>query len=51
MFIILSNFSDSLNAFLKSNALFLALAIVGLIIVTFVTLLVVNRKKKKDGEN
>ena len=51
MSIILSNFSDSLNAFLKSNALFIALAIVGLIIVTLVTLLLINRKKNKDGKN
>ena len=42
---ILSTFSDNLNAFLKTNALFIALGIVTLIVVSLVLLIVLNRKK------
>ena len=44
--VILSNFSESLNAFLKANALYIALALVGIIALTFVSLLIYNKKKK-----
>lgn len=43
--LILSTFNDSLNAFLKNNALVLALVIVGLIIATLLLLAVFARKK------
>lgn len=43
---ILSTFNDSLNAFLKNNALVLALIIVGAIAITLVLILLFAKKKK-----
>lgn len=43
---ILSTFNDSLNAFLKNNALILALIIVGAIAITLALILFFAKKKK-----
>ncbi len=43
---ILSTFGDSINAFLKNNALFIALAVVGVILITLIVLLIRGRKSK-----
>ena len=43
---ILSTFSDNLNAFLKANALYIALAFVGLIVVSLVAMIIIGKKKK-----
>ncbi len=42
-----ATFKDSLNAFLKSGAFYIALGIAILIVIAIVLLLVFNRKKKK----
>ena len=46
-----SDLKDDINAFLKNNALWIALAIVGAIIITLVIIFVirVNLKKQKDS--
>lgn len=46
-FIIFDELKDNTNEFLKNNALWIALAIVGVIIITIVLFLVFNRKGKK----
>lgn len=46
-FIIFDELKDNTNEFLKNNALWIALAIVGVIIITIVLFLVFNRKAKK----
>ena len=43
---ILSTFGDSINLFLKNNAFFIALAIVGVILVTLAVILIRGRKQK-----
>lgn len=47
-FIIFDELKDNANAFLKSNALWIALAIVGVIIITIVLILILNKKNKKE---
>ena len=42
---ILLTFRDTFNAFLKNNALWIALAVVGVIVITLVVL-ILNGKKK-----
>lgn len=44
---ILVTFRDAFNAFLKSNAFIIALVIVGIIIITFITIVLVGMKKNK----
>ena len=44
---IFSTFSDALNAFLKSNAFYIALALVGIILITLSLILIFGKKNKK----
>jgi len=44
---ILLTFKDDINAFLKSNALYICLGIIGLILITLFLILFLNRKKIK----
>ena len=45
--IIYSTFSDAFNAFLKSNAFYIALAIVGVILITLALIVIFGKKNKK----
>ena len=45
---ILVTFSDALNEFLKNNALWIALIFVGLIIITLITIFVLNKKRDRS---
>ncbi|MCR4912046.1 MAG: LPXTG cell wall anchor domain-containing protein [Bacilli bacterium] len=44
--ILVKTFSDALNEFLKTNALWLALAVVGAILIALALILILNKKKK-----
>ena len=44
---ILLTFRDALNLFLKNNAFYIALIIVGIILITFALILIIGDKKKK----
>ena len=46
-FIFLDELKDDFNAFLKGNALWIALVLVGIIAITIVVILLVNRKHDK----
>ena len=43
---VLATFKDSLNELLKNGGLWIAIGLVGLIVITVVLLLVLNHKKK-----
>ena len=43
---VLTTFKDSLNELLKNGGLWIAVGLAALIVVTFVVLLIINRKKK-----
>lgn len=43
---VLLTFKDALNDFLKNGGLYIAIGIVGLIIITLTILFIINRKKK-----
>ena len=43
---VLATFKDSLNELLKNGGLYIAIGLTALIVVTFVVLLIMNRKKK-----
>ena len=43
---VLATFKDSLNELLKNGGLWIAVGLVGLIVITVVLLLVMNHKKK-----
>ena len=46
-FIFLDELKDDFNAFLKGNALWIALVLVGIIAITIVVILLLNRKRGK----
>lgn len=43
---ILSTFKDTLHEILKNSGMYIAIAIAGIIVLTLIALLIVNRKKK-----
>lgn len=43
---VLLTFKDALNDFLKNGGFYIAIGIVGLIIITLAVLFIINRKKK-----
>ena len=49
-FIFLDELKDDFNAFLKNNALWIALVLVGIIVITVVVILLVNKKGNKKPE-
>ena len=49
-FIFLDELKDDFNAFLKKNALWIALVLVGIIVITVVVILLVNKKGNKKPE-
>lgn len=49
IFIFLDELKDDFNAFLKKNALWMALVLVGIIAVTVFLILFLNRKKKPEA--
>ena len=49
-FIFLDELKDDFNAFLKNNALWIALVLVGIIAITVVVILLVNKKGNKKPE-
>ena len=49
-FIFLDELKDDFNAFLKNNALWIALVLVGVIAITVVLILLFNRKNNKKPE-
>ncbi len=49
IFIFLDELKDDFNAFLKKNALWMALVLVGIIVVTVFLILFLNRKKKPEA--
>ena len=48
MILVLDQLKDDFNAFLKNNALWIALVLVGIIAITVALILVLGRKKKDD---
>ena len=48
-FIFLDELKDDFNAFLKNNALWIALVLVGIIVITVVVILLVNKKGNKKN--
>ena len=43
---VLATFKDSLNELLKNGGLYITIGLTALIVVTFIVLLIMNRKKK-----
>ena len=50
MIFVLDQFKDDFNNFLKNNALWMALVLVGIIVITIVVILICGRKVKKQPE-
>ena len=50
MIFVLDQFKDDFNNFLKNNALWMALVLVGIIVITIVVILIFGRKVKKQPE-
>ena len=48
MILVLDQLKDDFNAFLKNNALWIALVLVGIIAITVALILILGRKKKDD---
>ena len=48
MILVLDQLKDDFNAFLKNNALWIALVLVGIIAITIALILIFGRKKKDD---
>lgn len=48
--IIYSELKDDFNAFLKANALWICLVLVGIILITLAVILILNKKPKKKEE-
>ena len=48
MILVLDQLKDDFNAFLKNNALWIALVLVGIIAITVALILIFGRKKKDD---
>lgn len=48
MILVLDQLKDDFNAFLKNNALWIALVLVGIIAITVALILILGRKKKVD---
>ena len=46
--IILDDLKDTMNGFLKANALWISLSLVGIIVIVIVLILIFGRKKKED---
>ena len=49
-FLVLDELKDDFNSFLKNNALWISLVLVGVIVITIVLILLLGRKSKKPVE-
>ena len=47
--IVLDELKDDFNAFLKNNALWMSLVLVGVVIITALVIIFINRKKKPEA--